>query len=201
MPLTGRLSAILLSCARERSAGRGTRPRDVGWFGEFHAASPCPSASTPRDPGPAPPRLRDPPAPRRPRAAGVRARGRERPGADLVDAGRRAALAREPARGGRCGRGRRARRRDALRRARGARCARLGGHRPRRHPQRRDEGRGRGIRRPSRRADRPLPRRVHRPRPLRRARRPRPCRQRRDPRCGTRRWRSSRRAPAPSCWA
>ena len=47
-----------------------------------------------------------------------------------------------------------------------------GAHRPRRHPQRGDPRRGRRGRRRDRRHERPVPRRVHRPRPLRRARTP-----------------------------
>ena len=73
---------------------------------------------------------------------------------------------------------RRARRGHAVRHPRrkdaeGSRCAR-----PRRHPQHRDHRRGRRGRRRAHGDERPLPRRVHRPRPLRRARTRRHRRQR-----------------------
>ena len=74
-----------------------------------------------------------------------------------------------------------------------------GADRPRRHPQRRHPRRRRRGGRRARRADRPVPRRVHRSRPLRRARRRRARRQRRDARALPRRWRSRRRRPGRSC--
>ena len=131
-----------------------------------------PPAAPARHPRDAPPGQRNPPAPRRARAPDVRPRGRDRAGADLVDARRRAAHASTRSAGGSGCRGRRHRRRHAVRRARDARRDRLAA-RP--TPTASSTSRPRAIarrgRRRPRRADRPLPRRVHRPRPLRRARR------------------------------
>ena len=95
-------------------------------------------------------------------------------------------------RGGR-GRGRRG---DAVRRPRDQGRHRLRRARPRRHPQRRDRRRGRRGRRRADGDERPVPRRVHRPRPLRRARPP-TAGSTTTPRSRcTPRWRSPRPRPA-----
>ena len=72
---------------------------------------------------------------------------------------------------------------------------RLRRDRPRRHPQRRDPRRGRRGRRRHRRHGRPVPRRVHRPRPLRRARPPTARSTTTRPWSATPRWRSRRPRP------
>ncbi len=102
--------------------------------------------------------------------------------ADLLDARRRPAHPRLAAEGGRRGRRPRARRRDAVRHPREQGRHRLGRARPGRHPQPRDHRRGRRGRRRAHGDERPVPRRVHRPRPLRGAHPRRPGRQRPHPR-------------------
>ena len=114
-------------------------------------------------------------------AAAVRARGHHRAGADRVDARRRPAHPRHPAQGGRRGGRPRAGRRDAVRHPRAQGRRRLGRRRPGRHPQPRHHRRGRRGRRRAHRDERPVPRRVHRPRPLRGAHPRRTGRQRPDP--------------------
>ena len=161
-------------------------------------ASPPPAP----DAGPARARRRDAAAPARARAARLRRRGHRRAAADLGDAGRRRSTP------------------STRSSAEARRCvdAGLGGIMlfgvPATRP-RTPTGTGavdaddgilnvalravarRGRRRP-RRHGRHVPRRVHRPRPLRRARRARPGRQRRDHRACMPRWRSRRPARAPT---
>ena len=157
------------------------QPPRTGWtlIGPVASAR----AACARTPAHAAPRRRDPAAPRRARAAGVRARGRRpsrvpiasMPGVvqhSLDSLAAAVARPRRPASAASCSSACPSTR-DAS--ARGATdpdgILNVATARRRRRGRRR-----------ARRADRPVPRRVHRPRPLRRARRRRPRRQRRHPR-------------------
>ena len=135
----------------------------------------------------------------RPGAAAVRPGGAGRARADRLDARRRAALARLAAQGGGRGRAGRCRRADALRRPVDPGRHRHRRDRRRRHPQRRDPRRGRRGGRRHGRHERPLPGRVHRPRPLRRAGRRRPRSTTTPPWCATPRWGSRRPPPGRTC--
>ena len=147
------------------SGRRVTVPFDAARDG-LPATAAAPAAP---HPDPPPPGGRDPSRRRRPGRPAVRARGHRRAPPDRLAAGRGPAHPRQPPQGGRAGSpdlGHR--RRDPLRhpRPQGRR-----GHRglgPRRHRPGGPAGPARRRRRRGRAHGRPVPRRVHRPRPLRR---------------------------------